>query len=62
MKIVVDTNLCTGHGRCYSLAPDVFDSDDAGYCAPRYEEVPPELERHARLGAENCPEGAISCE
>lgn len=60
MRIEVDANLCTGHGRCYSLAPEVYEADDEGYCATRSLEVPPELERAARLGASNCPEGAIT--
>ena len=60
MRIVVDPDACTGHGRCYSLAPGVFDADDDGYCATRSVEVPPELEEQARLGATNCPERAIT--
>jgi ferredoxin len=30
MKIHLDTEKCQGHGRCYSLAPDLFDCDDLG--------------------------------
>ena len=60
MKVSVDLERCTGHGRCYSLAPDVFESDDEGHSAVIATEVPPELEAQARLGVENCPEQAIS--
>ena len=60
MRIEVDAELCTGHGRCYSLAPEVYEADDEGYCATRSLEVPAELEDAARLGAKNCPERAIS--
>ena len=28
MRVVIDTERCTGHGRCYSLAPAVFTDDD----------------------------------
>ena len=31
MRVVIDTERCTGHGRCYSLAPAVFTDDDEGY-------------------------------
>jgi ferredoxin len=60
MRIEVDSGACTGHGRCYSLAPDVYEADDDGYCATRALDVPPELEQQARLGATNCPERAIT--
>lgn len=60
MRISVDTVACTGHGRCFVLAPDVYDSDDDGYTKPRFEEVPAGLEDEARKGAANCPERAIT--
>ncbi len=59
MRIRVDANLCVGHGRCYELAPDVYGDDDRGHCVLRHSDVPPALETQARLGEENCPEGAI---
>jgi ferredoxin len=59
MKVQVDLELCVGHGRCYMLAPEVFDEDDRGHCLLRFENVPPELEDRARMGETNCPEGAI---
>ncbi|HEX6423004.1 MAG TPA: ferredoxin [Acidimicrobiales bacterium] len=62
MRIVVDPGACTGHGRCYTLAPQVYEPDDDGYCATRTLEVPPGLEEQARTGARNCPERAIRVE
>ncbi len=62
MRIVVDPGTCTGHGRCYTLAPDVYEADDDGYCATRSLDVPAELEEQATLGARNCPERAITVE
>ena len=64
MKITFDQAKCQGHGRCYALAPTVFDSDDEGYAVPLLENgvVPPELESAARLAADNCPEYAITVE
>ncbi len=60
MKVSVDRELCTGHGRCYTVAPTVFEPDDDGYCLIPREDVPPELEADARRGAANCPEDAIA--
>jgi ferredoxin len=60
MRIEVDPGKCTGHGRCYTLAPEVFDADDDGYCATRALDVPAGLEDKATLGATNCPERAIT--
>ena len=59
MKIRFDPERCTGHGRCYTLAPHVFDADDEGRCVVRAEEVPPALEREARAAVINCPEDAL---
>jgi ferredoxin len=62
VKLRVDSALCVGHGRCYALAPDVFQEDERGHCRIEGTEVPPELEDQARLGEANCPEGAIRIE
>ena len=59
MKVSVDFALCTGHGRCYELAPDVFGDDERGYCVLRLSELTPQLEQQARRAEGNCPEGAI---
>lgn len=60
MRIVLDEARCVGHGRCYALAPDVFDADDLGHCVVRLTgEVPPEHEAAARVGVANCPEDAL---
>ena len=61
MKVVIDGERCTGHGRCYSLAPEVFDADDEGRGVVRLSEVPEALRDRAQTGVDNCPEGAISC-
>ena len=61
MRIVLDAERCTGHGRCYALAPDVFDADDDGHCVVRIEgDVPADLADKARTGVANCPELALS--
>jgi ferredoxin len=62
MKVKIDGELCTGHGRCCAVAPQFYRLDDNGYNAERGKtlEVPPELQAAARLGAKKCPERAIS--
>jgi ferredoxin len=64
MKITLDSSKCQGHGRCYALAPDLFDSDDLGQAVLLLSsaDVPPELEAAAQLAADNCPEYAITVE
>ena len=59
MRVRVDREKCTGHGRCYALAPEVFEADDEGYCVIAREQVPAELADVARRGALSCPEDAI---
>ena len=60
MHVSIDRSLCSGHGRCFSLAPEVFDCDDEGFSVLRAETVTADLEPAARLGAGGCPEQAIT--
>lgn len=62
MRIRLDPDACQGHGRCYSLAPDLFDADELGHCVLLVDEVPPELLDEARNGVDNCPEQALRLE
>lgn len=62
MRILLDTEKCQGHGRCYTLAPAVFDADDVGHCLLLVDEVPEEHQVAARDGVENCPEQALTIE
>ena len=63
VRIHVERELCVGHGRCATVAPEVFTLDDSGYnTIDGDHEVDDALERAARLGALNCPEGCISVE
>ena len=39
MRVAVDENVCTGQGRCYVLSPEIFSSDDEGFCLQRGTEV-----------------------
>ncbi|MFG2072382.1 ferredoxin [Nonomuraea maritima] len=60
MKIQINTERCHGHGRCYTLAPELFGEDDEGYGVVLGDgHVAPEQERAAHLAMVNCPEKAI---
>ena len=61
MKLNVD-GQCTGHGRCYTLAPQLLTPDDEGYVTIRggSVEVPDDLRELADDVAGTCPEGAIT--
>jgi ferredoxin len=62
VTVRVDADLCVGHGRCYVLAPDVFGTDEFGHSVVLEEQVADALVADARLGADNCPEQAITIE
>lgn len=58
--VSVDPDRCVGHGRCYTLAPDIFDADEVGHSIVRVADLSGDQERHAITGAQNCPEEAIT--
>jgi ferredoxin len=60
VRVVVDPEKCMGHGQCYARAPQVYEPDDEGFCAVIEPEVEGDLLRHAIVGAEACPESAIT--
>lgn len=60
IKIEVDRERCTGHGRCWTLAPEVFEADDDGYCATGEAEVGDDRSAAALRGVKSCPEHAIT--
>jgi len=62
VKLQIST-ACQGHGRCYTLAPQMLTSDDEGYVTIRGGDpidVPEELIDLAREVEGTCPESAIS--
>jgi ferredoxin len=63
MRVHVDQDLCQGHGRCYSLAPELFEPDEIGNGVELNDGVvPPDQEDAARKAVLNCPERAIVIE
>lgn len=62
VKLCVST-ACMGHGRCYTLAPQLLSSDDEGYVTIRDGDpidVPDDLRDLALEVEGTCPESAIS--
>jgi ferredoxin len=62
VKLKVDADECTGHGRCYRIAPDLLTFDDEGYVSIRGQEaidVPGDMVDLAEEAEGTCPEGAI---
>jgi ferredoxin len=59
MELRIDAEKCTGHGRCYTLAPDLFHADEEGHSVLVRPGVAVGLEDQARLALGNCPERAI---
>lgn len=62
MKIVIDRERCTGHGRCYVLAPALFEADEDGFGQLTMTTVEASHHAAARLAMLNCPEQAITIE
>jgi ferredoxin len=63
MKVHVDQERCQGHGRCYALAPGLFEPDEIGNGVEVGDGVVPAgQEDQARVAVANCPEQAIDVE
>ena len=60
MKVAIDYDRCTGHGRCFSLSGELFTDDENGYGQVLHDGVVPDgLEAVARRAQAACPEQAI---
>lgn len=60
MRVSIDHDRCTGHGRCYVLAPELFVDDDEGYGQVLGDgTVAPGQVDDARRAVQSCPERAI---
>ena len=60
MKVHIDAAKCEGHGRCFALAPTLFEIDDFGTSSVVGDgSVDPADEALVRLVAANCPEFAV---
>lgn len=62
-RLVIDADRCTGHGRCYDLAPELFEPDDYGHGQVIAGLASGDIdERRARAAVRACPEQAIRYE
>jgi ferredoxin len=62
MKLQIGTG-CQGHGRCYTLAPQLLSSDDEGYVTVSGGDpvdVPEDMRELAENVVGSCPENAIT--
>jgi ferredoxin len=63
VRVVIDAQRCQGHGRCFSLAPGLFEFDDLGNGVVIGDGVVnDETMGLARLAQANCPEHAVLIE
>jgi ferredoxin len=63
MRARIDSDKCTGHGRCYTLAPEVFGEDDEGNGTVLISgPLTDDQLRAAQLAEANCPESAVILE
>ena len=58
-ELTIDRELCQGHGRCYSLAPELFDCDDDGDGHVIKQWLSADDITSARTAMMACPERAI---
>jgi ferredoxin len=60
MRIRIDFDRCSGHGRCYDVAPSLFTDDERGYGQVKGDgTVTPETDEEARAAVNSCPERAV---
>jgi ferredoxin len=62
MKIVVDRDLCQGHGVCESEAPEVFSVSKHGELTILEENPPEEKRKSVELAVSFCPTHALRIE
>lgn len=62
MRVVVDFDLCQGHGACEGEAPEVFELDDDGNLNILQDEPAEELRAKVERAAKYCPTMAITVE
>ena len=63
MKVVIDSERCQGHGRCFTLAANLFGFDELGSGFVIGDGVLTDATLGlAKLAQSNCPEHAISIE
>jgi ferredoxin len=59
-RVVIDEQLCTGHGRCYAMVESLFAPDERGRGVVTANELDSSSLAEARIAVDSCPEQAIS--
>ena len=64
MRVRIDPEICQGQGRCFSIAPSLFDFDDlgSGVVIGDGSLANEDALKLAQLAQANCPEHAIFIE
>jgi ferredoxin len=63
VKVRIDPEICQGQGRCFAIAPGIFDFDDLGNGVVIGDgTLTSDTVELARLAQANCPEHAIFIE
>jgi ferredoxin len=62
LKAIVDHDLCEGHSRCQSAAPEVFEVRDDEKSYVLMDKIPEELREKVERAARLCPRQAITVE
>ena len=60
MRIVIDWDLCQGHGICMGEAPEIFEVGTDGELKVLEERPPESLRSKIDLAVRYCPTGAIA--
>ncbi|GAB3077902.1 ferredoxin [Nocardioides zeae] len=58
-RITIDRDFCAGHGRCYTLAPAIFEPDDDGFPVVVAGADDAATEAALDRARRNCPERAV---
>ena len=59
MRIVVDYDLCQGHGVCHSEAPEVFEVAKKGQVVVKLDSPPQALRGKVEMAVRYCPTHAL---
>lgn len=60
MKVIVNSDMCEGHGKCEKTAPEVFKLGPDDVSIVLVDDVTPDLEEKVNRAIRLCPRQAIS--
>jgi sterol 14-demethylase len=62
MRVIIDWDLCRGHGQCMGEVPEVFAVDPSGRLRVLQDRPARTLQNRLEVAARYCPTGAIRLE